>query len=113
MSGPHPDLDDYLRLFERYGKDLGSIYRLEGDEDPYAFLFEQIIVLLDANSPFNMSLPELFRATAHRYHRGGPDAVAHLREPDNRHFMLCDLHDWIMLKGGLSHRRKRAEGETN
>ncbi|MBI1195007.1 MAG: hypothetical protein GC138_04085 [Gammaproteobacteria bacterium] len=111
MSGQQPDLDDYLRLFERYGRDLGSIYQLEGDEDPYAFLFEQIILLLIANSPFNMSLPELFRTSAHRYHRGELDTVAHLSDPDNRHFMLCDLHDLVMLKGGLSRRRTRGGSE--
>jgi len=109
MSDKHPELEDYLRLFERYGRDLGSIYQLDGDDDPYAFLFEQIILLLIAQSSFNMSLPEPFRLSAHRYHRGEPDTVAHLSDPDNRHFMLCDLHDWIMLKGGLSLRRSRSE----
>lgn len=110
MSKRRPELDDYLRLFERYGQDLGSIYQHEGEQDPYAFLFEQVIQLLIAQSPFNQSLPELFALTAHRYHRGDPDTVAHLGNPDNRHFMLCDLHDLVMLKGGLWRRRARAEG---
>jgi hypothetical protein len=107
MSSEIPELNDYLRLFERYGQDLGSIYQHEGDDDPYAFLFEQIILLLTKPSPFNLSLPEPFRQTAHRYHQGEAATHAHFRHFDNRHFMLCDLHDWVMLNGGLAQRRKQ------
>ena len=83
MSSEIPELNDYLRLFERYGQDLGSIYQHEGDDDPYAFLFEQIILLLTKPSPFNLSLPEPFRQTAHRYHQGEAATHAHFRHFDN------------------------------
>jgi len=105
MSPPLPELEDYLQLFRRYGKDLGSIYR-EPDDDRYALLFEQVVQLLIRPSPFNLSLPEPFRTSAHRYHDGDPPTVAHLGDPAIRHFMLCDLHDLIMLKGGLARKRR-------
>lgn len=109
MSRSLPELEDYVRLFQIYGKDLGSIYQVESAEDPYALLFEQVILLLLKPSPFNLHLPEAFRTTAHRYHRGDEATVAHMSDFDNRHFMLCDLHDLIMLKGGLHYKRKNLE----
>ena len=105
MTIEQPELEDYTQLFRVYGEDLGSLYR-EPDDDRYAFLFEQVIRLLIRPSAFNLSLPEPFRLSAHRYHRGDPVTVAHLGDPVNRHFMLCDLHDLIMLKGGLALKRK-------
>lgn len=39
----------------------------------------------------------------------GDDDPATLRQfsdPANRHFMLCDLHDLIVLKGGLAVKRR-------
>ncbi|TVZ38810.1 hypothetical protein P886_3192 [Alteromonadaceae bacterium 2753L.S.0a.02] len=106
MSRSLPELEDYVRLFHIYGKDLGSIYKDESEQDPYMLLFEQAINMLIKPSPFNLSLPELFRTTAHRYHRGDADTLAHLGNTDNRHFMLCDLHDLVMLRGGLQLKRK-------
>ncbi len=105
MSTNLPDHKDYFHLFQSYGKDLGSIYA-EPDDDRYALLFEQVIRLLIKPSQFNLSLPEPFRISAQRYHHKDPVTVAHLSDPANRHFMLCDLHDWIMLKGGLELQRQ-------
>lgn len=107
MSAQQPDVEDYVHLFGAYGKDLGSVYR-EPDDDRYAFLFEQVIRLLIRPSLFNLSLPEPFRVAAHRYHEANPSTVKHLSDPANRHFMLCDLHDLVMLRGGLRLRRKEA-----
>lgn len=105
MSTEQPGVEDYVDLFQRYGEDLGSIYR-EPDDDRYAFLFEQVVRLLIKPSPFNLALPEQFRTSAHRYHGGDPKTVEHLGDPANRHFMLCDLHDLVMLKGGLALKRR-------
>jgi hypothetical protein len=105
MTIDQPELEDYARLFHVYGEHLGSLYR-EPDDDHYALLFEQVIRLLIRPSAFNLSLPEPFRLTAHRYHRGDPVTVKHLCDPANRHFMLCDLHDLVMLKGGLALKRR-------
>jgi hypothetical protein len=54
------------------------------------------------------ALPEPFRISAHHYMAGDPVTVAHLEDPANRHFMLCDLHDLIMLTGGLALKRTLA-----
>lgn len=104
MSATIPDIDDYLKLFDIYGSDLGRLYE-EPEDDRYALLFEQVIRLLVKPSPFNLSLPEPFRRSAHRYRDGHADTVKHLGSPVNRNFMLCDLHDLIMLKGGLAAKR--------
>ncbi len=109
MSAQQPQVEDYAHLFAAYGEDLGSIYR-EPDDERYALLFEQVIRLLIRPSPYNLSLPEPFRVTAKRYHDGSPATVAHLSDPANRHFMLCDLHDLVMLKDGL--RLKRRENKV-
>ncbi|WP_428241587.1 hypothetical protein [Gynuella sp.] len=105
MIQSKPDVTDYVALFQRYGKDLGSLYR-EPDDDRYALLFEQVIRLLTRPSHFNLSLPAPFRTTAHRYRDGHQPTLEHFKDPANRHFMLCDLHDIIMLKGGLAAKRK-------
>ncbi len=98
-----PDIDDYLKLFQMYGDDLGSIYQAPDDER-YALLFEQCTKLLIQASAFNLSLPEPFRVAAQRYQQADPATVKHLSEPSNRHFMLCDVHDFIKLKAGLAKR---------
>jgi hypothetical protein len=102
----HPSVADYVQLFRTYGHDLGGIYADDNDVR-YAFLFEQVVRLLIRPSHFNLALPLEFRQVAQRYHAGDADTLAHLREPVNRNFMLCDLHDLVMLKGGL--RLRRAE----
>ena len=112
MSTSLPEIEDYVRLFLVYGKDLGNIYQIESDEDPYFLLFEQVILLLIKPSPFNLSLPEAFCITAHRYHRGDKATLTHFSEQTNRHFMLCDLHDFIMLHGGLRVKRRTRNREN-
>ncbi len=97
MSHSKPELQDYLKLFNMYGEDLGAIYK-EPDDERYALLFEQCVKLLIQVSDFNASLPEPFRHSAQRYHNNEAATVKHLSEPINRHFMLCDLHDFIKLK---------------
>jgi hypothetical protein len=104
VSATEPDIRDYLKLFEIYGANLGRLYS-EPDDDRYALLFEQVMRLLVKPSPFNLSLPEPFRTSAHRYRGGHPGTIEHLSRPANRNFMLCDLHDLIMLKGGLAAKR--------
>lgn len=111
MSQALPELEDYVHLFQIYGDDLGGIYQ-EPDDDRYALLFEQVVRLLIKPSAFNLTLPEPFRISAHRYHDGDPVTVKHLGDPANRHFMLCDLHDLIMLFGGLALKR-REKAHTN
>ncbi|WP_413207153.1 hypothetical protein [Rhodospirillum sp. A1_3_36] len=108
MSTTTPDLADYVHLFQTYGNDLGDLYQ-EPEDDRYALLFEQVTRLLVKPSPFNLTLAEPFRISAHRYLDGDPITVRHLKDPANRHFMLCDLHDWIMLRGGLALKRAQAK----
>lgn len=110
MSVSHPELKDYVALFEAYGRDLGALYQ-EPDDDRYALLFEQVIRLLVRPSQFNNGLPRPFSLSAQRYAARDPATVAHLSDPANRHFMLCDLHDLIMLTGGLALKRQRASGK--
>lgn len=111
MSRQLPDVEDYVELFNRYGKDLGRIYE-EPDDERYALLFEQVVRLLVKPSSYNLSLPEPFRISAQRYLGGDPRAIEHLSAPANRHFMLCDLHDMVMLKGGLLLRRKEGKAHN-
>jgi hypothetical protein len=105
MSSQNPTVEDYVQLFQKYGKDLGSIYQ-EPDDERYALLFEQVVRLLVRPSPYNLSLPQQFCVTARRYQNGDPGTVKHMSDPANRHFMLCDLHDMVMLKGGLALKRR-------
>jgi hypothetical protein len=109
MKKSPPDLADYTHLFQTYGRDLGNLYQ-EPEDGRYAFLFEQVMRMLIRPSPINRSLPEPFRVAARRYHYRDPSTVAHLNDPANRHFMLCDLHDVVMLRGGLALKRKEARG---
>ena len=110
MTLTKPDLQDYLNLFRQYGGDLGELYR-EPDDDRYALLFEQVVRLLVRPSAFNQRLPDSLRMAARRYRDGHQPTVAKLREPANRHFLLCELHDVIMLKGGLAASRKATASE--
>ena len=105
MSKDLPELEDYVHLFRSYGKDLGALYA-EPDDDRYALLFEQVIRLLIKPSQYNLSIPKQFRVAAQLYHQKEAATLEHLRDPANRHFMLCDLHDWVMLNGGLALLRK-------
>lgn len=105
MSKSLPELIDYVQLFQMYGDDLGALYQ-EPEDDRYVFLFEQAARLLVRPSSFNLSLPLPFRRAASKYLAGDPTTIRHLSDPANRHFMLCDLHDLIMLKGGLALKRK-------
>lgn len=91
-------------MFAHYGEDLGALYQAPEDER-YAFLFAQCIQLLIQDSDFNRGLPDAFRSVAKRYHAADPAAREHLSEPANRHFMLCDLHDFIRLKAYSAKRR--------
>ena len=104
MSRIEPVVEDYLRLFDCYAEDIGALYK-EPEDDRYAFLFAQVVQLLIRPSPFNRALPAQFRRTAQLWHRGDPATLAHMSQAANQHFMLCDLHDLVMLKGGLARRR--------
>jgi hypothetical protein len=108
MSQNSPELADYVHLFRLYGADLTRMY-LDDDPDRYTLLFEQVVGLLTAPpSPFNLSLPEPFRITAQRYRDGHPATLAHMADAGNRNFMLSDLYDLVMLKGGLELDRHEA-----
>jgi hypothetical protein len=92
-----PDIDDYMDLFKRYGKDFGAAY-LEPEDERFRFLFDQILRLLVQPSDFNLSMPEEFRRTAHRYLAGDEATIAHMLIVENRHFMLSDLYDYVHLR---------------
>jgi len=91
-----PELDDYMDLFRRYGKDFGDAY-LEPEDDRFRFLFDQILRLLAQPSAFNLTLPEPFRTTAYRYLAGDEATIAHMKVVENRHFMLSDVYDYLHL----------------
>lgn len=92
-----PDAQDYLDLFGQYKKDFGPVYT-EPEDDRYRLLFDQICRLLVQPSDFNLSMPQEFRATAQRYLAGEEATVAHVRDPEIRHFMLSDLYDYVHLR---------------
>lgn len=96
MTGVKPKAADYLALFERYGKDFGPAY-LEPEDERYRLLFDQICRLLIQSSEFNRAMPQEFRLSAQRYLTGDKETLAHLRDPQNRHFMLSDLYDYVHL----------------
>ena len=102
MSGP-PTLDDYVRLFAAYGEDISSVY-LKPSDTRYELLFEQAARLLIQPSKFNLSLPKPFRITAQSYLAGDAKTVRHMSYPENRHFMLSDLYDFIVLKSAQQKR---------
>ena len=91
-----PGAKDYLKLFENYGNDFGHAY-LEPEDDRYRLLFEQICHLLVLPSSFNLNMPQEFRISAERYLAGDKKTVIKLRDPQNRHFMLSDLYDYVHL----------------
>ncbi len=95
-----PDVEDYLDLFSRYGKDFGDAY-LEPEDERFRFLFDQLCRLLAQPSSFNLTLPEPFRTTAHRYLAGDEATIKHMRIAENRHFMLSDLFDYMHLRQRL------------
>lgn len=105
-------LDDYLRVFAQYGKEVEFIY-LETGDDRYEILFEQIMKLLVLPSQFNLGLPEPFRRTAFRYKAGDVDTVAQLADRETRLFLICEVYDFIMLNGGLARRRATGGGEKS
>ncbi len=92
----HPDADNYLSLFARYGRDFGDVY-LDREDERYRLLFEQMCQLLVQVSAFNLAMPQEFRRTASQWVSGNAAAVAHMADPKNRHFMLSDLHDYVHL----------------
>ncbi|MGB0659716.1 MAG: hypothetical protein ACPGNV_05995 [Mangrovicoccus sp.] len=108
MSQENPTLDDYLRIFAQYGEEVQAIY-MEPPDDRYELLFERMIRLLIKPSQFNLTLPEEFRIFASQYRAGDADVVRQLEDRDTRHFMLSEVHDYIMLTGGLARRRAMAE----
>lgn len=91
-----PGGQDYLALFARYGEGFGEVYLEPGDER-FRLLFDQVCRLLVQPSPFNLGLPEPFRHTAFRYVAGEERTLAHMRDAENRHFMLSDLYDYVHL----------------
>jgi hypothetical protein len=95
-----PGIEDYMELFNRYDIDFGAAY-LEPEDERFRFLFDQLCRLLAQPSQFNLSLPEPFRTTAHRYLAGDELTVTHMRIVENRHFMLSDLFDYIRLRQRL------------
>jgi len=106
MSASRPELDDYLALFRPYGHDVGDLYQAP-DDDRYLLLFERAMRLLVRPSPFNLSLPEPFRVAALQWRDAHSGTRRHFGYPANRHFLLADLHDLIMLKGGLGRQRSQ------
>jgi hypothetical protein len=86
-----------MDLFAAYGRDFGKAY-LEPEDERYRLLFEQVCHLLTQPSSFNLSMPQEFRTSARRYLAGDAVTIAQLRDPQNRHFMLSDLYDYIHLR---------------
>ena len=98
-----PDISDYTALFTRYGN-LSDIY-MGPDDERFRLLFEQVCHLLSQPSSFNQHLPDGFVRTAKNYLAGDPRTVTHMRNPENRHFMLSDLFDYVELKRRIDSRR--------
>ena len=92
-----PNAQHYLDLFKTYGHDFGPAY-LEPEDERYRLLFDQVCHLLARPSSFNLSMPQEFRVSARRYLAGDATTIAHLRDPQNRHFMLSDLYDYVHLR---------------
>lgn len=99
----YPDSEDYLHCFDMYGKDIRTIY-LEEDDVRYEFLFVRILRLLIQSSPFNLKIPDPFKVTARKYLHGDPETRAHMNVAENRHFMLSDLYDFVVLHHKLKSR---------
>jgi hypothetical protein len=92
-----PEARDYFALFASYGREFGTAY-LAPEDDRYRLLFEQVCQLLTRPSAFNLSMPQEFRSSAQRYLAGDENTLAQLRDPQNRHFMLSDLYDYVHLR---------------
>ena len=93
----HPDLQDYLKLFELYAGKLDfSIKGTKGGD--YTFLFQQVMRLMQKRSPFNAALPAPFLAVVQKYANGDPVIVAHFNYHENRQFLLSDLYDYLQLR---------------
>lgn len=92
-----PAAAHYLRLFHAYGKDFGTAY-LAPEDERYRLLFDQICRMLTVPSSFNLGMPQEFRISAQRYLSGDEKTLAHLRDAQNRHFMLSDLYDYVHLR---------------
>lgn len=103
MTRIQPTLDDYVRLFEAYGEDISSVY-LKPNDSRYELLFEQAARLLAAPSAFNDTIPKPFRITAQKYLAGDDKTTRHMGYPENRHFMLSDLYDFITLTNAIKSR---------
>lgn len=99
-----PTLRDYDHLFALY-EGLPKVY-LEPDDDRYTLLFEQVLRMLVRPSDFNEQIPRPFRITARNYLAGDTQTVRHMSYPENRHFMLSDLYDFVMLQKHLAERSK-------
>ena len=91
-----PDAESYLALFSRYRRDFRDVY-LDPEDERFRFLFDQICHMLRRASSFNLGLPEQFRTTALRYLDGDATTASHMLDPENRHFMLSDLFDYVHL----------------
>lgn len=92
----HPELNDYLQLFELYSGQLDfTIAGTKGGD--YSFIFEQVMRMLLKLSSFNDSLPEPFLGVAERYAFNDPATVAHFKYNENKQFFLSDLYDSLLL----------------
>ncbi len=96
----HPDADDYLTVFAPYARDFGDVYQ-DPEDERYRLLFERVCHLLVQVSTFNLAMPQEFRQSAALYLQGDPKTLAHLRQPEMRHFMLSDLYDYVHLSRAL------------
>lgn len=92
-----PTAADYLQLFGRYARDFGPVY-LDPDDERYRLLFEQVCQALVRVSSFNLAMPQEFRRTAQAWLDGDAATRAHMGDPQNRHFMLSDLYDYVHLR---------------
>ncbi len=104
----HPDLSDYLKLFELYAGKLEFTVS-GGNGGDYTFLFQQVMRLMQRRSPFNAALPAPFLAAARRYAAGEAAIVAHFGYNENRRFLLSDLYDFLQLR--LLRDRHRPENQ--
>ena len=71
---------------------------LEPEDERYRLLFDQVCRLLLQPSSFNLGMPQAFHVSARRCLSSEEKTLAHLRAPQNRHFMLSDLYDYVHLR---------------
>lgn len=103
-----PRLEDYVRLFQSYGPELEAL-DAEPDHERYDELFHAVLQLLFYRSAFNDSLPDAFTGPSLRYYQGHPEAIRFLSIPINRHYMLCDIYDYITMRHSQERLRKRIQ----